>query len=56
MSQNPDLHYKENVLVDSGGFILARRAMYGSDGDWKPALVMLDQLPIKPETLAADLG
>ena len=44
------------MIVDSGGFILARRATYGSEGDWKPAHDMLEQLPIKPETLAADTG
>ena len=54
--KRPDLHYKENVIVDGGGFILARRATYGSEGDWKPAHDMLEQLPIKPETLAADTG
>ena len=55
-SKRPELHYKENVIVDGGGFILARRATHGSEGDWKPAHDMLDQLPIKPETLAADTG
>ena len=55
-NKRPDLHYKENVIVDGGGFILARRATYGSEGDWKPAHDMLEQLPIKPETLAADTG
>lgn len=54
--KRPDLHYKENVIVDGGGFILARRATRGSDGDWKPAHDMLEQLPIKPKTLAADTG
>ena len=44
------------MIVDSGGFILARRATRGSEGDWKPAYDMLEQLPIKPETLAADTG
>ena len=44
------------MIVDSGGFILARRATRGSEGDWKPAYDILEQLPIKPETLAADTG
>ena len=55
-NKRPELHYKENVIVDGGGFILARRATRGSDGDWNPAHDMLQQIPIKPKTLAADTG
>ena len=30
----------ENIIVGSG-FILARRATHGSEGDWKPVIDML---------------
>ena len=55
-NKRPDLNYKENVIVDSGGFIVARRATRGSEGDWKPVSDMLEQLPIRPETLTGDTG
>ena len=43
------------LIVEGSGFILARRATHGSEGDWKPVIDMLGQ-PIKPESLAADTG
>ena len=55
-NRRPDLNYKENVIVDSGGFIVARRATRGREGDWKPVSDMLEQLPIRPETLTGDTG
>ena len=55
-NKRPNLHYKENIIVEGSGFILARRATHGSEGDWKPVIDMLGQLPIKPESLAADTG
>ena len=55
-NKRPDLNYKENVIFDSGGFIVARRATRGSEGDWKPVSDMLEQLPIKPQTLTGDTG
>ena len=54
--RRPNLHYQENVIVDRGGFIVARKATHASEGDWRPLIGMLEQLPIKPESLAADTG
>ena len=52
--RRPSLSYQENVIVESGGFIVARKATHASEGEWKAVSGMLKQLPIKPETLAAD--
>ena len=41
-NRRPDLNYKENVIVDSGGFIVGRRATRGSERDWKPVSDMLE--------------
>ena len=46
-NKRPNLHF----IVEGSGFILARRATHGSEGDWKPVIDMLGQLPIKPESL-----
>ena len=35
---------------------MARKATHASEGDWRPLIGMLDQLPIRPESLAADTG
>ena len=35
---------------------MARRATRGSEGDWKPVSDMLEQLPIRPQTLTGDTG
>ena len=48
------LHYQETVIVERGGFIVARRATHASEGEWKAVDGMLRQLPITPETFAAD--
>ena len=48
------LHYQENVIVERGGFIVARTATHASVGEWKALDGMLKQLPVKPETFAAD--
>ena len=48
------MHYQENVIVERGGFIVARRATHASEGEWKAVDGMLRQLPITPETFAAD--
>ena len=48
------LYYQENVIVERGGFIVARRATHASEGEWKAVDGMLRQLPVKPETFAAD--
>lgn len=50
------LHYQENVIVERGGFIVARTATHASVGEWKAVDGMLKQLPVKPETFAADAG
>ncbi len=48
------LHYQENVIVERGGFRVARRATHASVGEWKAVDGLLKQLPFKPETFAAD--
>ena len=48
------LHYQENVVVDRGGFILARGVTHASEGEWKALPALLERLPIKPLSLAAD--
>ena len=48
------LHYQENVIVEGGGFIVARKATHASEGEWKAVEGMLEQLPVTPETFAAD--
>ena len=50
------LCYQENVIVESGGFIVARKATHASEGEWKAVGGMLKQLPATPETFAADTG
>lgn len=50
------LHYQENVIVEGGGFIVARKATHASEGEWKVVGGMLEQLPVTPETFAADTG
>ena len=42
--------------MDRGGFIVARKVTHASEGDWKALSGMLEQLPISPESLAADTG
>ena len=42
--------------MDRGGFIVARKATHASEGDWRPLIGMLEVLPIRPESLAADTG
>ena len=53
-SRRPSLSYQENVFVESGGFIVARKVAHASEGEWKAVSGMLERLPVKPETLAAD--
>lgn len=48
------LSYAENIVVDRGGFILARGATHSSQAEWKVMPKLLEQLPIKPVSLAAD--
>ena len=54
--RRPDLHYQENVIVDHSGFIVTRKATHASGGDWHPLVGILKQVPIRPESLAADTG
>ncbi len=48
------LSYEENIVVDRGGFILARRATHSSQAELKVMPELLEQLPISPVSLAAD--
>ena len=48
------LNYQENVVVDLGGFILSRGVTHASEGEWKALPELLEQLPLKPVSLAAD--
>ena len=48
------LSYQENVVVDRGGFILARGVTHASVGEWKVMPELLERLPISPVSLAAD--
>ena len=48
------LHYQENVIVERGGFIVARKVTHASEGEWKAVGRMLKRLPVTPETFAAD--
>ena len=45
--------YEDNIAVDGGGFILARKLTHSSVREWKATVGLLDELPLKPETLAA---
>ncbi len=40
------LSYEENIVVDRGGFILARRVTHSSQAEWKAMPELLEQLPI----------
>ena len=53
-SKPAELCYLENAIVDGGGFILARSVAHASEGDWKAIPKLLEELPIKPESLTAD--
>ena len=48
------LSYLENIITDFKGFIVARRASHSSEGEWKAVPELLDQVPVEPESLAAD--
>ena len=50
------LSYQENIVVDRGGFIMARTVAHSSEAEWKALLPMLEEVPIKPVSLAADTG
>ena len=48
------LNYQENVVVDLGGFIVARGVSHASEGEWKALPELLEKLPLRPVSLAAD--
>jgi hypothetical protein len=41
-------------MVDEGGFIVARSVPHASESEWKAILGLLKEVPIRPESLAAD--
>ena len=53
-SRPAELCYLENTIVDEGGFILARTASHASEADWKVIPKLLEEVPIKPDSLTAD--
>ncbi len=50
------LGYKENIIVDISGFILARGVTPADASDLEGIEPLLDRLPLKPKSLAADTG
>ena len=50
------LSYQENIVVDRGGFIVARATAHSSGAEWKALLPMLEEAPIQPASLTADTG
>jgi transposase len=53
-SKPAELCYLENTIVDDGGFILARTASHASEADWRVIPKLLEEVPIKPDSLTAD--
>jgi transposase len=54
--KRPDLSYQENVLVDEGGFVLARKVAHASEAEWKSLPGLLDKSPVQAESVCADTG
>ena len=50
----PGLNYRDNAIVDRGGFILSRGVTHASDGEWKALPHLLGHLPLPPVSLPAD--
>ena len=44
------------MVVDLGGFILSRGVTHASEGEWKALPELLEKLPLKPVSLAADMA
>jgi hypothetical protein len=44
------------VLVDEGGFVLARKVARASEAEWKSLPELLDKSPVQPESVCADTG
>jgi transposase len=53
-SKPPELCYQESAIVDQGGFIVTRSVGYASEAEWKAIPRLLDELPVRPESLTAD--
>ena len=51
-----ELCYQDNVIVDLGGFIVARGVTHASQGEWKAVPRLLEQVPIHPVSLTMDTG
>ena len=51
-----ELCYQDNVMVDLGGFIVARGVTHASQGEWKAIPQLLEKLPIHPVSLTMDTG
>ena len=51
-----ELCYQDNVIVDLGGFIVARGVTHASQGEWKAIPQLLEQFPIHPVSLTMDTG
>ena len=52
----PTLGFKDHVIVERGGFILAQRHTGADVSDVAGALPLLDQLPLLPWSLTGDTG
>ncbi len=50
------LQYQENVIVDLGGFIVARGVTHASERESKAVPDLLERLPLRPVSLAGDTG
>jgi len=48
------LCYVENAVADENGFIVARKASRGTEGEWQRIPELLRELPLTPQSLAAD--
>jgi IS5 family transposase len=55
-AQKAQLCYKENLMVDRSGFILARGVSHANISDVEGALPLLEMLPFTPSSLAGDTG
>ncbi len=53
-SKPPELCYQESAIVDQGGFIVTRSVGYASEAEWKAIPRLLEELPVRPESLTAD--
>ena len=53
-SKSPELNYQGNAIADGNGFILSRGVAHASKEGWKALPHLPDQLPLQPESLAAD--